>query len=163
MNPPAPMPRRSRAAPRRNGTLSGRADPQPLHARQPRGGAAATRSRATRHGDGQRRTLRQRDAGEGAGRYPRYAYQQAPDALVEKVRALAAICERHGVPLAAAALQFSLRDPRVHATIVGMTRPERIAQTVALASYPIPDALRPELEATADPRHDDPEARRWRR
>lgn len=99
---------------------------------------------------------------KGPDAYPRYAYQQAPDALVEKVRRLAAICERHGVPLAAAALQFSLRDPRVHSTIVGMTRPERLAETAALAQLPLPDDLWPELEAVADPQRDDPEARRWR-
>jgi D-threo-aldose 1-dehydrogenase len=99
---------------------------------------------------------------KGPDAYPRYAYQQAPPELVEKVRKLAAICARHGVPLAAAALQFSIRDPRVHSTIVGMTRPERIAQTVELANTPIPDELWPELEAAADPQREDPEARRWR-
>jgi D-threo-aldose 1-dehydrogenase len=99
---------------------------------------------------------------KGPDAYPRYAYQQAPPELVEKVRKLAAICEQHGVPLAAAALQFSIRDPRVHSTIVGMTRPERIAQTVELANTPIPDELWSELEAVADPQREDPEARRWR-
>lgn len=98
---------------------------------------------------------------KGPEAYPRYAYQQAPEALVEKVRQLGAICERHGVSLAAAALQFSTRDPRVHSTIVGMTRPERIEQTVELARCPIPDALWPELEAVADPERADPEASRW--
>ena len=99
---------------------------------------------------------------KGPDAYPRYAYQQASEALIEKVRKLDAICQRHGVPLAAAALQFSLRDPRVDSTIVGMTRPERIAQTVELANTPIPDALWPELETIADPEREDPEARRWR-
>ena len=99
---------------------------------------------------------------KGPDAYPRYAYQQAPPELVEKVRKLAVICERHDFPLAAAALQFSIRDPRVHSTIVGMTRPERIAQTVELANTPIPDELWSELEAVADPQREDPEARRWR-
>jgi D-threo-aldose 1-dehydrogenase len=100
---------------------------------------------------------------KGPDSYPRYAYQQAPPELIEKVRALDAICQRHGVPLAAAALQFSIRDPRVHSTIVGMTRPERIAQTVELANIPIPDELWPELDTAADPERQDPEARRWRK
>lgn len=91
----------------------------------------------------------------------RYAYQEVPPELRERVGRLAAICERYGVPLAAAALQFSLRDPRVYSTIVGMSRPERIAETVALATQSIPEALWPELEATADPQHQDPEADRW--
>ncbi|MFN8538311.1 MAG: aldo/keto reductase [Thermomicrobiales bacterium] len=99
---------------------------------------------------------------KGPDTYARYAYQDAPPALVEKVRTLDAICGRHGVPLAAAALQFSTRDPRIHSTIVGMTRPERIAQTVELANLPIPDALWPELHAAANPDPTDPETTRWR-
>jgi D-threo-aldose 1-dehydrogenase len=99
---------------------------------------------------------------KGPDAYPRYAYQQAPPELVEKVRRLAAICARHGVPLAAAALQFSIRDPRVDSTIVGMTRPERIAQTVALANVAIPDELWAELDEVADPQREDPERDRWK-
>jgi D-threo-aldose 1-dehydrogenase len=73
---------------------------------------------------------------------------------------MAAICQAYGVPLAAAALQFSLRDPRVTSTVVGMTRPERIGQTLALAQHPIPDALWPELDAVGFD-VDDPEANRF--
>jgi D-threo-aldose 1-dehydrogenase len=92
----------------------------------------------------------------------RYAYQDAPPALVERARRLAAICGAHGVPLAAAALQFSMRDPRVTSTVVGMTRPERIDQTLSLAATAIPDGLWPALEAVGFDM-DDPEATRWRR
>lgn len=98
---------------------------------------------------------------KGPDAYPRYAYQDASPALIEKVRALAAICERHGVPLAAAALQFSIRDPRIGTTIVGMTRPERLAQTAELATLAIPDTLWNELEEVADPEAADPESARW--
>jgi D-threo-aldose 1-dehydrogenase len=99
---------------------------------------------------------------KGPDTYARYAYQDAPRELVERVRALDAVCQRHGVPLIAAALQFSTRDPRIHSTIVGMTHPERIAQTVALATLPLPDALWPELDAAANPTRTDPETTRWR-
>jgi D-threo-aldose 1-dehydrogenase len=74
-------------------------------------------------------------------------YGEASPAFVERARRMEAACTRHGVPLAAAALQFSLRDPRVTSTIVGMTRPERVDQTLALARVPIPDALWAELLA----------------
>lgn len=90
----------------------------------------------------------------------RYAYQDAPAALVDRARQLSAICRDGGVPLAAAALQFSLRDPRVTTTVVGMTRPERVAQTLALAGHAIPDELWPRIEAVGFDM-DDPEARRW--
>jgi D-threo-aldose 1-dehydrogenase len=90
----------------------------------------------------------------------RYAYQDAPPALVDRARQLAAICATHGVPLAAAALQFSMRDPRVTSTVVGMTRPERVEQTLALAAVSIPDALWPALDAVGFDMND-PEAGRW--
>lgn len=90
----------------------------------------------------------------------RYAYQDAPAHLIDRARRLAAICGEHGVPLAAAALQFSMRDPRVTTTVVGMTRPERVDQTVALAAHPIPDDLWAQLEAVGFDM-DDPEAHRW--
>jgi D-threo-aldose 1-dehydrogenase len=97
---------------------------------------------------------------KGPDEYARYAYQDASKELVDRVRQIVAICERHGVPLAAAALQFSMRDPRVHTTIVGMTRPERLQQTVDLALHPIPDALWPDLaEVPFDT--EDPEKDRW--
>ncbi|HEX6972688.1 MAG TPA: aldo/keto reductase, partial [Limnochordia bacterium] len=99
---------------------------------------------------------------KGPDAYARYAYQDAPAELVERTRRLAEVCRRYDVPLAAAALQFSLRDPRIAATIVGITRPERIEQTLALARQAIPDALWPELTPLAE-RAVDPEATRWRR
>lgn len=97
---------------------------------------------------------------KGPDAYPRYAYQEAEALVVDRARKLDAICKRHGVPLAAAALQFSLRDERVTSTIVGMSKPERIAQTVALAQHPIPAAIWPELDAVGYD-EDDPEANRF--
>ncbi len=40
-----------------------------------------------------------------------------------------------------------MRDPRLTSTIVGVTRPERLAHTGALAQVPIPDARWAELVA----------------
>ncbi|MGH2459011.1 MAG: aldo/keto reductase [Chloroflexota bacterium] len=85
---------------------------------------------------------------KGPSAYPRYMYRDASAELLERARYAEAACARHGVPLAAAALQFSLRDPRVTSTIVGMTRPERLAQTIELARVPIPDDLWQELGVT---------------
>ncbi|MEO6060427.1 MAG: aldo/keto reductase [Thermoflexales bacterium] len=84
---------------------------------------------------------------KGADQYPRYMYRQASDKQLEQVRRIEAVCRRHGVPLAAAALQFSLRDPRVTSTIIGMSKPERIADTAALATHPIPAELWDEIDA----------------
>jgi len=98
---------------------------------------------------------------KGPEAYPRYAYQQAPAAMLEQTERMADACRRFAVPLAAAALQFSTRDPRVASTIVGMTRVERIAQTVELARQPIPDELWQELD-TISATTEDPETARWR-
>lgn len=90
----------------------------------------------------------------------RYAYQDVPPPVLDRTRQLASICAEHEVPLAAAALQFSMRDPRVTSTVVGMTRPERVQQTLDLATRPIPDDLWPALDAAGFDM-DDPEANRW--
>jgi D-threo-aldose 1-dehydrogenase len=82
---------------------------------------------------------------KGPDAYPRYQYQQAPPAMIEQTRRLAAACERHGISLRVAALHFSLRDPRIQSTIIGMTRPERVQQAVDDALTPVPDALWDEL------------------
>ncbi len=76
-----------------------------------------------------------------------YMYREAAPELLARVRQMDALCREYGVPLGAAALQFSLRDPRITSTVVGMTRPERLAQTLALASHPIPAELWPRLDA----------------
>jgi D-threo-aldose 1-dehydrogenase len=94
---------------------------------------------------------------KGPSAYPRYAYRAADEAIVECARRMEAACARYGVPLAAAALQFSLRDPRITSTIIGCSRPERIAQTIELAAVAIPDALWDELESLAPTEHPDPQ------
>ena len=92
---------------------------------------------------------------KGPSNYPRYAYQEADPQMLERAFALEAICARNNVPLGAAALQFALRDPRVTSTIIGISKPERIAQTLELAQQPIPDAVWQELASvpydTVDP------------
>ena len=92
---------------------------------------------------------------KGPDAYARYAYQDAPAEIVARTRQLAAVCQEFGVPLIAAALQFSTRDPRVTTTVVGMTKPERVQQTIDLAALPIPEELWARLDGvgydTVDP------------
>jgi D-threo-aldose 1-dehydrogenase len=79
----------------------------------------------------------------------KYCYHPVNNATLERVRAMERLCASHHVPLAAAALQFSLRESRISSTIVGMSEPERIEQTLRLAEWPIPDKLWQELEPLA--------------
>jgi D-threo-aldose 1-dehydrogenase len=86
---------------------------------------------------------------KGPDAYARYEYQEAPEEMVERARAMQEVCQQFGVPLAAAALQFSLKDPRIVSTIVGMSRPERIGQTLELSAQPIPEELWERLDRLA--------------
>ncbi len=74
-----------------------------------------------------------------------YNYEPAPADVIGKVRALEAVCERHGVPLPAAALQFPLAHRLVASVIPGLDSPQRVDQTIALYRHKIPAALWQEL------------------
>jgi D-threo-aldose 1-dehydrogenase len=89
---------------------------------------------------------------KGPAADPNYCYSPAPDEVLRRVRDMEVACARHGVPLAAAALQFSTRDPRIASTIVGISRPERVDETVRLASWEIPRQLWDVLEPLAAPK-----------
>ena len=78
--------------------------------------------------------------------------------MIDRVRRFAASPSATAFP-PAVALQFSTRDPRMTATIVGMSRPERIAETIRYLTTPIPEALWDEIaEIPYDT--DDPEVNR---
>lgn len=89
---------------------------------------------------------------KGPEAQPKYAYGQRDDTIRERATQMMAACERYGVPLAAAALQFSVRDARIHSTVVGMSSPKRIAQTLELLAIEIPESLWDELLELTPPR-----------
>ena len=96
---------------------------------------------------------------KGSASFKRYVYQEATDEVLSPVKRVEAACARHGVPPGAAALQFSMRDSRIASTICGVSKPERVKETLAWAEYPIPAALWDELK-TLPFAMDDPEATR---
>ncbi len=96
---------------------------------------------------------------KGAAAYGRYVYQEASAEVLAPIARIEAICDRHGVPTGAAALQFSIRDPRIASTICGVSKPDRIEQTLAWAAWPIGRQVWDELLA-APFATDDPEATR---
>ena len=96
---------------------------------------------------------------KGAEAMPRITYQEAGEGDLEPVRRIEATCARHGVAPGAVALQFSMRDPRIASTVIGVSKPERVRQTIEWASATIPQALWDEL-ADLPVSHDDPEASR---
>ena len=84
---------------------------------------------------------------KGSATHKRYVYQVASAETLEPVARVERICAKHGIPPGAAALQFSVRDPRVASTVCGVSKPERITQTIEWARFPIPQAAWDELMA----------------
>jgi D-threo-aldose 1-dehydrogenase len=70
-----------------------------------------------------------------------FDYRPAPPELVERARALGALCARHGVELAAAALQFPLRQSAVTTVLVGARSASELEHDLDLLELPIPDEL----------------------
>jgi D-threo-aldose 1-dehydrogenase len=70
-----------------------------------------------------------------------YDYAPAPPDLLERAQRIAALCERHGTPLLAAALQFPRRHAAVAAVLVGARSPGEVAANAAAFAHPIPAAL----------------------
>src|SRR5580704_1669953 len=82
----------------------------------------------------------------GAVQGARYAYSPATPEMLTKVARIEAVCARHGVPIAAAALQFPLGHPSVASVIPGGLSPEHVRQNVAAFRHVIPSALWTELK-----------------
>ncbi len=97
---------------------------------------------------------------KGSGSYARYVYQEATDAALEPIRRIEEVCARHGVPpRPRRRCNSRRRDPRVTSTICGVSKPERVRQTLEWARFLIPAALWDELKAVPFST-DDPEATR---
>lgn len=71
----------------------------------------------------------------------RYAYGEGPTALVDAANEMGRLCTDAGVPFAAAALQFSTRDPRITSTIVGMRTVGDLEASIALDDVEVPQEL----------------------
>lgn len=71
----------------------------------------------------------------------RYNYGPAPREVRERVTRLEAICRSHGVPLAAAALQFPLAHPAVASVIPGFANAGEVRSGVEHFRMSIPDSL----------------------
>ncbi len=75
----------------------------------------------------------------------RYDYLAAKPEHYERRERLRQVAGRHGVDLAAAALQFGAAHPVVSATIPGASSPQHLKRNAALMDLPIPAAFWQEL------------------
>jgi D-threo-aldose 1-dehydrogenase len=75
-----------------------------------------------------------------------FDYGPAGAALIDRANRLADACERHGVTLPAAALQFPLRHPAVAAVVAGTRDARQAAEAVARLAAAVPEQLWQELD-----------------
>jgi D-threo-aldose 1-dehydrogenase len=76
-----------------------------------------------------------------------FRYRPPEPDLVERARRIRAVCDSHGVPLKAAAIQFPFTHPAVATVLLGCRSPAEIASNVADMEREIPAALWSDLEA----------------
>lgn len=86
----------------------------------------------------------------------RYNYQIADDEQLARIGRMQAVCERHRVPLAAAALQFTLHHPIVASVIPGAFHPDQPRRNVESMRVEIPTDLWAELKHEGLLREDAP-------
>ncbi|MFE7216270.1 aldo/keto reductase [Streptomyces sp. NPDC057611] len=75
-----------------------------------------------------------------------FDYAAAPDDLVARALELKTVCERHGVPLRAAALRFPFGHPAVTSVLVGTRSAAEAEDAAALIDHPVPEALWAEIK-----------------
>jgi D-threo-aldose 1-dehydrogenase len=78
---------------------------------------------------------------------PKYNYEDAPADLVRRARRIAAVCERHGVTLPQAAVQFVLRHPTTASVVLGVKSADQAVRNAALFAEPVPEGLWDDLHA----------------
>jgi D-threo-aldose 1-dehydrogenase len=76
----------------------------------------------------------------------RFGYLPADTALVDRAQRLRDACERHGVPLRAAAVQFALAHPAVTSIVAGVRTSAQLDEYPDLMRRVIPAALWEELK-----------------
>ena len=75
-----------------------------------------------------------------------FNYRMASAEMMDKAARIAAVCERHGVPLKAAALQFILAHPAIASVIPGARSLAEVEENARMVEHPIPTALWAELK-----------------
>jgi D-threo-aldose 1-dehydrogenase len=76
----------------------------------------------------------------------KYNYKDASPEILARVSRIQAVCQRHGVPLAAAAIQFPLAHPSIASMIPGAITPYEVQRNADLMTLAIPADLWAELK-----------------
>lgn len=76
---------------------------------------------------------------------PKYMYRDAPPEIIAQAQRIKNVCDHHGVPMRAVALQFGLGHPAVASTVPGGRNGDEVRDNVHRVEMDIPDALWDEL------------------
>ena len=76
---------------------------------------------------------------------PKYMYRDAPPDIIAQAQRIKNVCDHHGVPMRAVALQFGLGHPAVASTVPGGRNGAEVRDNVHRVEMDIPDALWDEL------------------
>ena len=76
-----------------------------------------------------------------------FHYRPTPPDVRKRAERIAQVCRRHGVPTAAAALQFPLGHPAVVGVLTGPATPEQVAQNLSWMRTPVPPELWDDLRS----------------
>jgi D-threo-aldose 1-dehydrogenase len=77
----------------------------------------------------------------------RFGYLPADDHVLDRVHRFRTVCERHGVPLRAAAIRFSLAHPAVTSMLAGVRTAAQFDDYPELMRMPIPPVLWDDLKS----------------
>jgi D-threo-aldose 1-dehydrogenase len=76
-----------------------------------------------------------------------YQQQGSSSKWLERAMRIQAVCARHGVPLAAAAIQFPLGHVSVSTVLTGVRSVSELEENAGMMTWPIPPDLWAELVA----------------
>jgi D-threo-aldose 1-dehydrogenase len=86
----------------------------------------------------------------------KYQYRDATPEELARAGAIETVCKKHGVAIAAAALQFPLHHPLVASVIPGAFTPDQVTRNVATMQVKVPDQLWADLKREGLLREDAP-------
>lgn len=76
----------------------------------------------------------------------KFNYADAPADIIARVEALRGVCDDHGVPLAAAAIQFPMRHPAVTCAVIGAKTAQQLRQNAEWFETALDDAIWSDLD-----------------
>ena len=80
------------------------------------------------------------------GDAPRYGYRPITPAIRSAIRRLADVCDEWGTDVPTAALLASLREPRIHTTVIGFTKASRIVDVTTALGTELSDDFWAEID-----------------